>query len=213
MEIIVKDENITIKKLVQKPYDTNAYILVCAGTNNSVLIDAPSDAESILEALQGTNPQYILLTHSHMDHIGALEELRRKLQVPLAMNSADSAKIQPAPEILLNDGDTLSFGKITLKVFHTPGHTPGGLCFQYGKYLISGDTIFPGGPGATWSTDGFRQIIQSITEKIFTLPDDTLIYPGHGLHSVLKKEKEEYAVFSSRHHEQDIYGQVTWLSQ
>ena len=213
MDIIAKDENIIIKKLAQKPYDTNAYILICTSTNNSVLIDTPSDAESIIEALHGTNPQYILLTHSHMDHIGALEELRRKLQVPLAMNPTDSASILPAPEMLLNDGDTLSFGEITLKVLHTPGHTPGGLCFQYGKYLISGDTIFPGGPGATWSADGFRQIIKSITEKIFTLPDDTLIYPGHGSHAILKKEKEEYAVFTSGHREQNIYGQVTWLSQ
>ena len=213
MDIIAKDENVTIKKLVQKPYDTNAYILICAKTNNSVLIDAPSDAESIIEALHGTSPQYILLTHSHTDHTGALEEIRRKLRVPLAMNSADSANILPTPEILLNDGDTLSFGEIILKVLHTPGHTPGGLCFRFGKYFISGDTIFPGGPGMTWSADGFSQIIKSITEKVFTLPDDTLIYPGHGIHSILKKEKAEYAVFTSGHRKQNFYGQVTWLPQ
>ena len=76
--------------------------------------------------------------------------------------------------------------------------TPGSLCFKTGRYLISGDTIFPGGPGATRSPTALRQIIKSITEKIFVLPDDTQIYPGHGDATVLKKEKDEFAVFSSR---------------
>ena len=106
----------------------------------------------------------------------------------------------------------ISFGKVKLEVLHTPGHTPGSLCFRTGKYLISGDTIFPGGPGKTRSPAELSQIIKSITEKLFVLPDDTQIYPGHGDSTVLKKEKDEFAVFSSRAHNPNLYGDVLWLS-
>ena len=117
-----------------------------------------------------------------------------------------------SPELLLSDGDTISFGNLKLEVLHTPGHTPGSLCFKVGRYLISGDTIFPGGPGKTRSPDNLREIIKSITEKIFVLPEDTPIYPGHGGSTVLKKEKDEFAVFSSRSHNPDLCGDVLWLS-
>jgi len=124
----------------------------------------------------------------------------------------DAERLPSPPEILLNDGDTVSFGNIELKVLHTPGHTPGSLCFLYDKYLISGDTIFPGGPGHTGSPDSLRQIIKSITERIFPLPDDTQVYPGHGDSAILKKEKEEFAIFSSRPHAPNLCGNVLWLS-
>jgi len=212
MVVVAKDNNIQIERLELKPWGTNAYIIVCLQTGDSVLIDAPADASTILERMQGTNPRYILLTHSHMDHIGVLSELRSELEVPLAAHAADSARLSPPPEILLNDGDVVSFGKVKIEVLHTPGHTPGGLCFRIGRYLISGDTIFPGGPGRTRLPDDLRQIIESIAEKIFVLPDDTEVYPGHGDSTTLKKEKQEFAVFSSRSHDPDLCGDVLWLS-
>jgi len=101
---------------------------------------------------------------------------------------------------------------VELTVIHTPGHTPGSLCFLTGKYLISGDTIFPGGPGKTDTPDDFKQIVKSISEKVFVLPDDVLVYPGHGDSTVLKKEKEEFAIFSSRPQAPDLCGHVSWLS-
>jgi len=116
------------------------------------------------------------------------------------------------PGVVLNDNDTVSFGDIKLKVLHTPGHTPGSLCFFTGKYLLSGDTIFPGGPGKTKSPAHLSQIIESITKKIFVLPDDTQIYPGHGDSTILKKEKDEFAVFASRPHPANLCGDVLWLS-
>ncbi|MFW0858887.1 MAG: MBL fold metallo-hydrolase [Dehalococcoidia bacterium] len=91
------------------------------------------------------------------------------------------------PDILLNDGDTISFGNIELHVLHTPGHTPGSVCFLTGNHLISGDTIFPSGPGRTGSPDQLRQIIESITSKILVLPDDTRVYPGHGDSTMVEK--------------------------
>jgi glyoxylase-like metal-dependent hydrolase (beta-lactamase superfamily II) len=177
-----------------------------------VLIDAPAEPNIIKEKLKTTIPQHILLTHDHTDHIGALAQLRAELEVPLATHASDAKNLTPSPEILLNDGDTVRLGELKFTVLHTPGHTPGSLCFLVGCYLISGDTIFPGGPGRTGSPDDFKQIIRSITEKIFALPDDTQIYPGHGNSTVLKNEKDEFAVFTSRLHEPNLCGEVLWLS-
>ena len=212
MEIVAKDDNIQIEKLQLGPFGTNAYVLIYQQTRESVLVDAPAEAGKIAERLKGTEPRYILLTHSHMDHIGALAELRTRLRVPLAAHTADAGNLPSPPEILLTDGDVVSFGNIKLEVLHTPGHTPGSLCFKTDKYLLSGDTIFPGGPGKTRSPAHLKQIIESITGRIFTLGDDIQIYPGHGDTTVLRKEKDEFAIFSSRPHSPDLCGDVLWLS-
>ena len=212
MVVMAKDDVLQIEKLELGPFGTNAYIVVCQKTRDSLLIDTPAEANTILDKLKGTKPKYILLTHNHMDHLGALSELHSKLKVPLAAHALDSGNLPSPPEMLLNDGDTISVGSLKIEVLHTPGHTPGSLCFKVGRYLISGDTIFPGGPGKTRSPDNLRQIINSITEKIFVLPDDTPIYPGHGTSTVLKKEKEEFAVFSSHPHNPNLCGDVLWLS-
>ncbi len=212
MVVVVKDDNIQIERLELGPYGTNAYIVVCPKTRDSVLVDAPAEAGTILDRLKNTNPRYILLTHNHMDHVGALDELRSKLGVPLATHASDAGNLSSPPDILLSDDDTILLGNLSLDVLHTPGHTPGSLCFKVGRYLLSGDTIFPGGPGSTRSPDALRQIIKSITERILVLPDDTPIYPGHGDATVLKKEKDEFAIFSSRSHSPNLCGDVLWLS-
>ena len=212
MVIMAEDKDVKIEMLELGPWGTNAYIVVCQKTGDSVIVDAPAEADTVRDRLQGTNPRYILLTHNHMDHLGALAELRTQLKIPVAVHASDTGNLPSPPEMLLNDSDIISCGNISLQVLHTPGHTPGSLCFKVGKYLLAGDTIFPGGPGKTGSPSNFSQIMKSITEKIFTLADDTQIYPGHGDATVLKKEKEEFAVFSSRPHRPDLCGDVLWLS-
>lgn len=212
MTIVAEDDAIQIERLELGPFGTNAYIVICQKTQDSVLIDAPAESNIIMDSLKNTNPKYILLTHNHMDHIDALAELQAGLKVPLAAHALDARNLPSPPEMLLNDGDTVSFGNLKFEVLHTPGHTPGSLCFKVGCYLISGDTIFPGGPGKTKSPADFKQIIKSITEKIFMLPDATQIYPGHGDSTALKKEKDEFAAFSSRPHSPDLCGDVLWLS-
>ncbi len=212
MVVVAKDDDIKIERFELGPFGTNAYIVICQKTRDSVLIDAPAEASTIMNGLKGTNPKYIFLTHNHMDHIGALAELRTRLKVPLAAHALDAGNLPSPPEMLLSDGDTISFGNLKFEAFHTPGHTPGSLCFKVGRYLISGDTIFPGGPGKTRSPADFRQIIKSITEKIFVLPDDTQIYAGHGGSTLLKKEKDEFAAFSAHSHDPNLCGDVLWLS-
>ena len=212
MSVIVKDDSIQIERLSLGPFGTNSYLLICQKAGASVIVDAPGDAEKVLKRLEGTHPKYILMTHNHMDHVDALAALKSALNVPLAAHEDDAGGLPVKPEQFLNDGDTISFGEIQLKVLHTPGHTPGSLCFLTDRYLISGDTIFPGGPGKTWSPDDFKKIVESLTNKIFTLPDETQVYPGHGDATVLKKEKHEFEAFSSKPHDPDLCGDVVWLS-
>jgi glyoxylase-like metal-dependent hydrolase (beta-lactamase superfamily II) len=212
MTIVVKNDDIRIEKHELGPFGTNSYLLICQKTGDSVIVDAPGDADKVLKRLEGTHPKYILMTHNHMDHVGALADLKSALNVPLAAHAEDSGGLPVRPEQFLNDGDTISFGENQLSVLHTPGHTPGSLCFLTGSYLISGDTIFPGGPGKTWSPDDFKKIIESLTNKIFTLPDETQLYPGHGDSTIVKKEKQEFEAFSSKPHDPNLCGDVVWLS-
>jgi hydroxyacylglutathione hydrolase len=211
MTIIVEDDAIRLERLELGPFGTNAYIIGFPETQETVLVDAPAEPKVIMDKLGSATLKYILLTHNHIDHIGALAQLRAELEVPLAAHAADASNLTSPPEILLNDGDVIRLGELKFTVLHTPGHTPGSLCFKVGHYLISGDTLFPGGPGKTGSADDFRQIVKSIAEKIFVLPDGTQIYPGHGDSTVVKKEKDEFAVFVSKPHARDLHGDVLWL--
>jgi len=209
---VAKNETIQIDRLKLGPFDTNSYILTCPLTGDSVLVDVPAEASKIFKALEETNPKYILITHNHMDHLGALSEIKSKLRIPIGAHRLDAKGLPLRPEILLEDGEKVPFGKTSLKVLHTPGHTLGSLCFLFRNRLIAGDTIFPGGPGKTKSPADLKLIIGSITSKIFVLPDDTAIYPGHGDSTLLGKEKKEFSVFSSRPHDPNLFGDVIWLS-
>jgi len=102
------------------------------------------------------------------------------------------------------------FGGTEVSVIHTPGHTPGSICLLVGKHLITGDTLFPNGPGHSRTPDNLRQMIASITSKLFVLPDDTRVYPGHGAGTVLGPEKQNYGVFASKPHDPNLAGDVTW---
>ncbi len=212
MELVVEEKGIRIEKFVLGPYGTNCYIIVCPLSGESVLIDAPAEEAKLLDRLRGTHPKYILITHSHMDHLLGLSRVRSKLKISVAIHPLDSKALSQSPEILLSDGDIITVGRIKLKVIHTPGHTPGSLCFLTERFLISGDTLFPGGPGKTRTPSDLNQIIEAITTKLFVLSDETQIFPGHGDSTVLKKEKAEYAVFASRPHDPNLFGDVLWLS-
>ena len=192
-------------------YATNAYIVVCPQTGKSALIDVPAGALKIIKALKGTQLEWILLTHSHIDHIEGLRATRARVSAPLAVHGADNQKWIPvSPDMALNDGDGLIVGKVSIEAIYTPGHTPGSMCFKVGDFLLAGDTLFPGGPGRTITPAAFQQIVRSISERLFSLPAGTQVYPGHGASTSLKRAKEEYEGFASRQHDPGLCGDVTW---
>jgi len=210
MTILVKDETRRIERLTLGPWGTNAYVMVCTETGESVVIDAPGEAEKLLDAVRGTTPGYLLMTHNHRDHTGALIEVKEGLEIPMAAHPEDAGNLPVKPDILLRDGERFTVGRLEVQVRHTPGHTPGSICLLTGQYLFSGDTLFPGGPGKTASPEAFRQIVASLETKIFVLPDETQVFPGHGEATVLGKEKAAYRTFSARKHEQGLCGDVLW---
>ena len=212
MTSVVKDDRIQIEKLELGPFGTNAYILICRNSGESVVVDAPADAGKILELLKGTRPKYILITHNHMDHTGALAELKSALDLPIAAHPDDAGRMPVSADQLLNDGDVISFGDIKLSVLHTPGHTPGSICFLTGSVLIAGDTLFPDGPGRTGSPADFKRILESLTGKIFVLPDETQVFPGHGNSTMLVKERKDFELFSAGSHDPNLCGDVLWAS-
>lgn len=172
------------------PMDNNVYILADPATGDSVLFDAPAEAPAILDALRGTTLRAILMTHADRDHWQALQEVRDATGAPVGIHPYEADRLPFSPDFEIQGGDDLTFGSIQLRALHTPGHSPGGMSFVNGDKLIAGDTLFPGGPGNTKRPDGdFNEIIQSIRDKLFALPDDTRVYPGHGSSTTIGAER------------------------
>jgi glyoxylase-like metal-dependent hydrolase (beta-lactamase superfamily II) len=184
------DDRIVIKKISVGNMDNNVYVIVDPTTGQSVVVDAADEAQRILATAAGTTVAAIWETHGDWDHLQALPEVRAALKVPVLVHPADAESLDKAPDRLLNDGDELSVGNLRFRVLHTPGHTAGGVCFYTEGHLIAGDTLFPGGPGNTKREGGdFPLIVRMIREKLFTLPDDTRVYPGHGKDTTIGAER------------------------
>jgi glyoxylase-like metal-dependent hydrolase (beta-lactamase superfamily II) len=181
---------VELRKFSVGSMDNNVYILVDPETRESVLFDAPTNAQRILAELEGTNLKQILMTHSDPDHVQALQEVRAATNAPVAVHPADAAGLPAPADRELRDREVISFGSVSLTALHTPGHTPGSMSFVTDDIVIAGDTLFPGGPGNTNRDQGdFEQIIESIRSKLFTLPDETTVYPGHGKPTTIGAEK------------------------
>jgi glyoxylase-like metal-dependent hydrolase (beta-lactamase superfamily II) len=181
---------VELKSFSVGPFDNNVYILVDQESRDSVLFDAPTEADRILRELEGTNLKYILMTHADGDHVGALEEMKEKTEAPIGAHADTSWNMPIKADLELHDGDDLRFGGSTLRALYTPGHSPGSMCFLVADILIAGDTLFPGGPGNTQHSRGdFAEIIDSITKKLFVLPDETRVLPGHGAPTTIGAER------------------------
>ena len=198
-----------IKTFVEPPIDNNNYLIVDEKTKEAALIDCSSIDDRIDEEIekQGANLKYILLTHGHFDHIAGIRPNRFKNNPQIVMHKADLDWLNnanqylpmfgmpeitiPKVDVFVEDGDTIQLGSLEIKVLHTPGHTQGGVCYLVDGNLFSGDTIFREAVGRCDLEGGnFNQIVESIEDKIFTLPPKTVIYPGHGNITSVEWEKE-----------------------
>lgn len=188
-----------IKQMTVGMMGVCCYIVSCEETNEGVIIDPGGDEEDILAACKEDNltVKYIINTHGHPDHVCGNGRIKDATGAAIVMHAADvdffgqqrveqffsQLGLEPSPpaDRSVADGDTLAFGRETLTIIHTPGHTPGGICLYARPNLFSGDTLFAGGVGRTDFPGGStRQLLVSIKEKLLTLPPETIVWPGHG---------------------------------
>ena len=183
MTLHFEDDQLEIHKLVVGPYDNNVFVLRCKATGDAVLLDAANEHEKLLELAQSLNVRRVLETHGHWDHIQAVPAMR-EAGYEVAVTALDAPRLKEVGyDVFLDDKEVVEVGRIRLDAIHTPGHTEGSICFKVAgsPIVFSGDTLFPGGPGnATFEGGDFATIIQSIDSKLFTLPPDTIVLPGHG---------------------------------
>ncbi|NIS69450.1 MAG: MBL fold metallo-hydrolase [Proteobacteria bacterium] len=205
-------QSVLLRKLTLGSFENNVYILIDPDAKESAIIDAAAEADRILEAVRGTRVRFILQTHCHMDHVMALEEVKSATGAPVGIHAADEKAFGVRADFRLEDNQILDIGKGQIRVIHTPGHTPGGVCFLIDHHLLSGDTLFEGGPGKTASPESFQQIVESITQKLFRLSDSTICYTGHGPNTTIGKAKKEYQIFARKKRTKPAYGDVVWLT-
>lgn len=189
-EIHYRDTQVEITKTVVGPYDNNVFVVRCRSTGDALLIDAANEHGVLLELCRALNVKKVVETHGHWDHIQAVTQLR-DAGYSVAVTAADSAML-PSYDEILEDDTALTVGRLRLHTITTPGHTPGSICFRIdgSPVLFSGDTLFPGGPGATkFEGSSFEGIIESIDRRLFTLAPETIVMPGHGDDTTIATER------------------------
>jgi glyoxylase-like metal-dependent hydrolase (beta-lactamase superfamily II) len=202
-----------LKRFVVGRLDANCYLIACEESKKAVVVDPGSEGEAdlVLDILKKKDfmLKYIINTHGHSDHIGGNRELKSLTSAKILIHELDAemlvdAKknlsfligkelISPPADQFLKEGDEITFGSLKLKIIHTPGHTPGGICLVLDDIVFTGDTLFAGGIGRTDLPGGsYDDIQKSIKDKLLKLGDDKIIYPGHGPSSTIGKEKKGY---------------------
>lgn len=196
------------ESVIVGPLETNCYLVYCQESLECAVVDPGAEPEKIFRLIAENNlrPVILLNTHGHIDHIGANKDIKDKFDIPLCIHRSDEpllksalqselsfflgAKDSPSPDQYLEDGDTVKIGRSSLRVIHTPGHSPGSVSFLGDGFILSGDTLFFGGVGRTDLPGGSWTVLEhSIRGKILTMPDETRVLPGHGPSTTVEQER------------------------
>jgi glyoxylase-like metal-dependent hydrolase (beta-lactamase superfamily II) len=193
-----EDARLRIEKIVVGPYENNVFVLRDKGTGEGLIIDAANEHDLLIPVAKAANVRRVLTTHGHWDHIQAVTAAR-DAGIDVGVFPAD-ADMLPGYDFVVADEDVIQVGDLRLHALHTPGHTPGSVCFTLEGWpiLFSGDTLFPGGPGATQSPKAFAEIIRSLDNRLLPLPEDTLVLPGHGLDTTIGTERPHLGEWAER---------------
>jgi len=207
--VLIKMNKLEIEPLIVGPLFSNCYIIWDEKEKIGIIIDPGDDGEDIIKKVNELKIKikYIIITHGHFDHIGAVNKLKKYFKVDFLAHKGDLFFIKegknsamrwgvdiessPEPDAFINEGDNIKFGQIELKVIHTPGHSPGGVSLLYDKVVFVGDTLFQGSIGRTDFRKGsLDELKNSIKNKLYKLPDDTIVYTGHGPITTIGDEKK-----------------------
>ena len=180
---------------VRGEHDVNAYVVSCSATREAVVIDPVVPAEKLLDQLGGLQVRWVLATHGHPGHLAGKDAVKDATGAQSAMHVADAKAFLRSADRYLVEDDELPFGQFALRVIHTPGHSPGSLCFVVGNHLFTGDTLLAGGIGREHPGSDVRLQLVSIGTKLARLPLSTAIYPGHGPVTNLANELRSNPVF------------------
>jgi hydroxyacylglutathione hydrolase len=175
--------------------EVNAYLLTCATTKEAVVIDPGLPPQKIADQAKDLQVRYIVATHCHPGHVAGKDDLKELVGGETALHSADAKQFLRSADRYLIDGDELEFGEFKLVVMHTPGHTPGSVCFVVGNHAFVGDTLLAGGIGKQTPETDLRRQMMSIGTKLLRLPLTTALYPGHGPASSLERELAQNPIF------------------
>ena len=175
--------------------EVNCYILSDSSSKEAVVIDPGLPAEKIVEQANGLTVKYILATHGHPGHVAGKDDVKAAAGGETGIHTADAKQFLRSADKYLFDGDELAFGEFKLQVLHTPGHTPGSVCFLVANHAFVGDTILAGGIGRQMPETDLRRQMVSIGTKLLRLPPATALYPGHGPATSLERELAQNPIF------------------
>ncbi len=206
---------IELRVLPVGEYQTNCYLIGETELREGILVDPGNEAQEILEWIGNTRITRLLLTHGHPDHVGALQTVRQSLGAKVGIHPADADACSIQADFELSPGDIFGLGDAHIEVVHVPGHTPGSVALKLIEadgfhHALSGDAIFPGGPGHTETPDALVTALKSLVSTIFTWSDTVRLHPGHGESTTVGTERAAFETFREKPLSPDLCGDVTW---
>ncbi|HVA23855.1 MAG TPA: MBL fold metallo-hydrolase [Chloroflexota bacterium] len=213
--VVYTEDSFSIVKVgPMGPYGNNAYLLHDAEAKDALLIDMPLDEQPLLEAIAEIgNVHQIVATHWHHDHWMTYDPVRKATNAPVIVGDMEVNIPSERIDKRVAHGDDVKVGSKRITILHTPGHTVGSICLKVGRALISGDTLFQGGPGRTSAAGDLGIIVNSIVTHLLPLVDETVVMPGHGPNTTIGDARREHAEYLKHPWPAGYHGDVAWLKE